>query len=1022
MPLLTDPSSVTPLRRRAAVPGGRHHVASAVVARLSLIDPGLADRLLAACDRDDRQAVAVVLDDPLVREAIEVASPALSAEVDRFLGGTASPAKAKRFLDALHRYGLRCRYRPTPLGVFAGVGVVGAGGEPRTAGLGVIRRVIRPSASWCAALCGELAAEDDALLDLCVAASRSVYSRQRELIVLRRDENSGSGLAVTRHVPLMRSVLAQCGSFRPAREVVALVAAEAGCAPESAARFVLDMIRHGVLVTELAEVETAPAPWQVLRDTVRDLAARGDATWAGWRTVAGELSEVEDLLARTPADRPVEPHRYRELRAALAKLHGPPDLHVDAVLAAPVPDRLPAENAVLTACSALAAINPVATSMVLGAVTRWYTDRYSDSHTVRLAELFLPGSGFDVTAATSPGKPRTAEDPPAWTRTVETLGLLERGPEVDVLPLLSKAELKEASAQLPPAFVAFVRSAPVRDSPQPFHLRNFSAGLQLIGRFGSLSDDLLEVLRRFVAAEESGEGDLVRVEIRCPCLGRSHNIAQRPPLRQVVVDFGPPARGSDVFGRPLVSLPVDDLVIRVADGEIRVFSERLGRRVLPSVASAVVPHRCTYPMATFLTLLSGQATQPRHWSWRSWSRLPVLPRITAGDVVLAPRQWSLGPETVDALEARCRCGTGASELPRFLAAGAGENQLLVDTASARGLQILRRELGKGESRVVVQEPWPQPDGWQTSAPDLRAAELVLPFHRPSAPAAPRKHRAVRSVRGRVPHGPLPRYGPGSPWASVKLYGRPERLDDLLAAAAPLIGSAREAGVVRRWFFVRYADPDHHLRLRFRGRPRELWGEFLPELWRTLDELDRYWDRSVVDEYRPESDRYGGPRGLVLAEHVFAADSDLAVGLNRVGEMSRLGTAVAAMDRLLEGAGFPLEERRRLVSGLEKARAARHGADSAPVEAGRFDRARLVPAADPAVDEWARRITPVTERLRTLLAPEVLSAVVSSLLHMHANRLFVHKPTFWEVVTYSTLRRAHDRTLRTTRQPVREESR
>ena len=88
-------------------------------------------------------------------------------------------------------------------------------------------------------------------------------------------------------------------------------------------------------------------------------------------------------------------------------------------------------------------------------------------------------------------------------------------------------------------------------------------------------------------------------------------------------------------------------------------------------------------------------------------------------------------------------------------------------------------------------------------------------------------------------------------------------------------AAAGSGAADRWFFIRYGDPDWHLRLRFHGRPERLQGEVLPTLQAAaapLLEDGRLW-RLQLDTYEREVERYGGSAGIVLAEKLFHLDSE-----------------------------------------------------------------------------------------------------------------------------------------------------
>lgn len=79
--------------------------------------------------------------------------------------------------------------------------------------------------------------------------------------------------------------------------------------------------------------------------------------------------------------------------------------------------------------------------------------------------------------------------------------------------------------------------------------------------------------------------------------------------------------------------------------------------------------------------------------------------------------------------------------------------------------------------------------------------------------------------------------------------------------------ALEAGLIEAWFFVRYSDPEPHVRLRFRGTPDRLTRELLPYVCDWARELmgERLCLRFGFDTYDRELERYGGPAALDIAE-------------------------------------------------------------------------------------------------------------------------------------------------------------
>jgi thiopeptide-type bacteriocin biosynthesis protein len=144
-----------------------------------------------------------------------------------------------------------------------------------------------------------------------------------------------------------------------------------------------------------------------------------------------------------------------------------------------------------------------------------------------------------------------------------------------------------------------------------------------------------------------------------------------------------------------------------------------------------------------------------------------------------------------------------------------------------------------------------------------------------------------------------------PWLSAHLFFdgdiyRQEADRLLLATAEPVVRQCLRQGLAKAWFFLRYVERGSHLRLRLLPSS--------PTASLRCRELVAGAAQSAVAEgllerlewlpYEPETDRYGGPSGVALAEEVFQVSSEAAVALLRkvrAGDRSsRLGKALLAM--------------------------------------------------------------------------------------------------------------------------------
>jgi len=258
---------------------------------------------------------------------------------------------------------------------------------------------------------------------------------------------------------------------------------------------------------------------------------------------------------------------------------------------------------------------------------------------------------------------------------------------------------------------------------------------------------------------------------------------------------------------------------------------------------------------------------------------------------------------------------------------------------------------------------------------------------------------------------------------------------LAQSLGPLVRRALAAGWADRWFYVRYADPEPHLRLRFRGDPATLRRDLLPAaqaLGAELVEDGRAW-RVQLDTYEREVERYGGPDAIALAERVFEADSEAALAIVGLVARGRLGAAdrwrlgLAGVDALLADLGLDLAAKRAFAARMRDAFIAefRGGPPLRRQLSDRFRRERAsleallrsgdaTPRLRPGLDALRRRserLAPVVAELRELerggRLAEPLASIASSFAHMFLNRLTRSAARAQELVTYDFLCRLYE---------------
>jgi thiopeptide-type bacteriocin biosynthesis protein len=245
--------------------------------------------------------------------------------------------------------------------------------------------------------------------------------------------------------------------------------------------------------------------------------------------------------------------------------------------------------------------------------------------------------------------------------------------------------------------------------------------------------------------------------------------------------------------------------------------------------------------------------------------------------------------------------------------------------------------------------------------------------------------------------------PGGEWLFAKIYVPVAAQQEVLGKRLrPLVAEAERlrAGT---WFYIRYADPRAHLRLRFHGDREALWQHLLPIVHSWVEDLRSVGLDGAVElsTYEPETERYGGPEVLDAAERAFTGDSRTAIELLAAATsgppMLAVVTAASVIDLLQAFGGRSALAEWQTAGGPEGSRLpARHTREDLKATAAfAFDAASspaqsvgatLAAAWDlrrSAVRDYGRR---VAELDATGTGRKRAADIGASLVHMHCNRM------------------------------------
>lgn len=943
-----------------------------------------------------------VWSDGELAEALEHASPALASQVRALCSSGASADRdVRRAAASVARYVLRAEQRATPFGLFAGVtaatigtGVGATWGSDHTV-------IARASAEWLTAVVEGLESCPELLERLPVILNNTAQVRGGLLIVpyesaIHSDRRRAVEASIALTEPL-RVILDAAREPICAGVLADKLAAgfpEAG--PGRARRLVQGLIHNHVLITSLH----APS---IETDALDYLLGQLDAVNAD--TVAPVADTVHELRAvradlrhcNFPGGRARAAARMRAVVPGLRRHPLALDVRLSAVVELPEEVAREIERAafVLTRVSAA----PYGTAAWKAYQRRFY-EKYGIGTMVPLAEVVADsGTGFPdgYPGALADGRrSRLSVRDDTLVRLAQTAALDGLDEVVLTDELIAAMDLGPEHPRVPPHLEVGVRvhaasAEELRRGRFRLEVASVSRGVGVtIGRFLSvLAPEDRERLAAELADLPAADAGTITAQLSFPPLHpTSAHVTRAPQVLPTVISVQEHrAPTGDV-------LSPADLAVACDGRRMYLAAPARGQRIEAVGMYALNLKEHTPPLVRFLTELSrAQCAQVTLFDWGAANAMPFLPRLRYGRTVLAPARWRLETAELPVRDRpQAQWDTALEDwrtrrrMPQRVHLAEGDRRLLLDLGHAAHRTLLRQHLNRAPSAVLVEAADADAYGWC----DGRAHEVVVPLKATRPPAWP----ALPTPTPSRAFSPTQIQTPGlSSLLLATLYGDLRRQDVLLAEHIPDLVD-RLGGWP--WWFIRFRDPEHHLRLRIALPDPDAFAETVHTVGTWANELRAAGllsDLRFPTSYR-EMGRWGSVRAWDAAEEVFRADSRAVVTQLAQRQRPPQRALVAAHNIAIVTAFLGSSEAamRWLIT---------HIPSTAPAPVPRPQFTEAVRLADPSndwaalrdvtggqaiVEAWADRDAALAAYRPHLHGPDTqgirLDDVLSSLLHVH----------------------------------------
>lgn len=534
-----------------------------------------------------------------------------------------------------------------------------------------------------------------------------------------------------------------------------------------------------------------------------------------------------------------------------------------------------------------------------------------------------------------------------------------------------------------------------------------------------------------LSEDEQDDEDKIYAEIVHLPEARIGNILIRPDLRNYEIPFL--GRSSKLLKD---QIRIQDIMVSLKEGKVVLRSVRLNKIVIPRLSTA---HNYSSGLPVYRFLCDLQQEGYYHsiyWNWDNLSDSPFLPRVVYKNIILSKASWTINKFAFNDLTGKIEEDiTSVSahlermKVPRYVCITDHDNELLIDTHNYLGRSLVYQQLNK-KGLVKLTEFLSRPEDCFIKDGDKALAHEIL------LPLSNKRSRLKYLKPDVLKHSEVRRtFIPGSEWIYFKLYGGTKTTERVLVETIrPYLKSLIDQKLIKEWFFIRYSDPNHHIRLRLKineGKINEI-SEVISGFYGLFNadpEEDGLY-KIQLDTYVRELERYG-PQNIENSEALFYHDSVAITEIlnmieGDVGESYRWLLAARGLDELLNDFGLELGDKIKVFEQISDAFFKEHNGDKKLTIAlnGQFRdhsnsiRSFLDPAQDikneieEATAEFAKRTAETKDTVTAILAlfdGDLLGHkngfyLLSSYIHMYMNRFFLSQPRLHELTLYTLMKK------------------
>lgn len=244
----------------------------------------------------------------------------------------------------------------------------------------------------------------------------------------------------------------------------------------------------------------------------------------------------------------------------------------------------------------------------------------------------------------------------------------------------------------------------------------------------------------------------------------------------------------------------------------------------------------------------------------------------------------------------------------------------------------------------------------------------------------------------------------------KLYINPNHLSEIAECQIyRFFEKLKKHNVFSHYFFIRYTDPDYHIRLRFFYKPKTTSSKkhfFIDSILRYL-RISNSFEKITIDTYDREVERYTASK-MLNVEHLFFLESEFIINeLSKIENKNRLFIeSLKIFDLYVNLFDLNIEEKMSFITLFKDAYAEEFNYQKKQkkviANSYRNLRTELEVLTNENIHEYELRIIGTIKDIILNITHHEKNMILSSIIHMFYNRLFSTNQREIESIAYQLL--------------------